>query len=106
MKSALLALLLLVLALPAQAQTTATAPAFSTQRVLVTAGLDYARYDDPIVPTSERKWELQPNLNVAYNLGKFSSLTFSYSRGLTKDKFNPNLYRAGIRIRLFNGAKS
>jgi hypothetical protein len=96
-----LAVLAVVVGLCAPPSHADTAPAFSIQRVLVTAGADYARYDDLIV-ASGRKWELKPSLNVAYNLGTYSSLVTSYSRGIDTKR---NEYRVGIRIRLFNGKK-
>jgi hypothetical protein len=78
------------------------APAFSMQRVMVTAGVDYARYDEPVKVGLTEQWEIKPSLNLAYNLGKYSSLVASYSRGLKSDR---NEYRAGLRIRLYRGLK-
>jgi hypothetical protein len=98
------ALLAFALVLPCHAQTTTpVAPAFSMQRVLVTAGLDVARYDNPVRPLeSDKRWELKPSLNLAYNLGNFVSLTASYSRGLDSDR---DEVRGGVRLRLYNGQK-
>ena len=101
MKKLLFAVLVsLAFALPVQAQTT-DAPALSFQRVLITAGVDYAYYDSLVVG-SDKRWEIKPSVNIAYNLGKWSSLVGSYSRGLASDK---NEYRVGVRVRLYRGLK-
>lgn len=104
MKSlSILLLFCLVFILPSGAKATyaADAPAFSMKRVLVTAGLDYAKNSAAVGHNYGRDWELKPSLNVAYNLGNHVSLISSYSRGL---KSEANEYKVGFRLRLYRGA--
>lgn len=105
MKRILIVLVALVLPMLAQAQAAPLVPAFSMQRVIVTAGVDAVVYDNAVTLSSDKKWELKPNLNVSYSLGDYVSVGASYARGLAKDRYNPNEYRVGFRLRLFNGKK-
>lgn len=102
MKFLAIIVLALVFYLPSGAKATYadSAPAFSMKRVLVTAGLDYAKQSKN-VGNNLGAWELKPSANVAYNLGSKVSLVGSYSRGLKSDV---DEYKVGFRVRLYNGA--
>ena len=81
---------------------TIDAPAFSTKRLAVAAGADYAFYSGKDAPALGWKKEFQAGLFGAYKLTPTLAATGSWRYGLDTKQFET---KVGLRLIVWDGSK-